>query len=63
MRDAKVKGRLIVADPDSPDVARCPACGGEVHKRKRRLMGGGVIYFYRHKQGIGNNCTRRYRPT
>jgi len=62
MRDAKVKGRLVVAGPDSPEVAQCPACGGEVHKRKRRLMDGSVTYYYRHKQGVGKRCPRRYSP-
>ena len=62
MRDAKAKGRLVVAGPDSPEMAQCPACGGEVHKRKRRVMGGGFVYYYRHKQGVGNRCPRRYQP-
>jgi hypothetical protein len=59
MREARVEGEIIVAGPDSPDVAQCPACGGEVHKRSRRRMDGSVSYFYRHKRGVGQNCVNR----
>lgn len=60
MRKAEVKGDIVVAGPDSPDVAQCPACGGEVHKRSRRRMDGSVSYYYRHKRGVGQNCSKSY---
>jgi hypothetical protein len=63
MIEAKVNGELIQAGPESPEVAQCPACGGEVHKRRRRVGRNTHTYFYRHRQGFGNNCPLRYRPT
>jgi hypothetical protein len=62
MRDAMVNGELVVASPESPDVALCPACGGEVRKRKRKTLGGRATYFYRHKTGVARGCPRRYHP-
>jgi hypothetical protein len=62
MIQAEIDGRLVKAGPDSPDVATCPACGGEVHRRRRRGRNGKVTYFYRHKTGIGDGCSLRYRP-
>lgn len=38
MREAKVDDRIVVAGPDAPDVATCPACDCEVRKRRRRCM-------------------------
>jgi len=61
MNDAQHNGKLIPASPESPDVAACPACGGEVRKRRRR-SGKTVTWFYRHRQGTDSNCARRYRP-
>jgi hypothetical protein len=63
MLEAKVNGELIQAGPDSPEVATCLACGGEVHKRRRKIGRDGHAYFYRHKAGIGQDCPLRYRPT
>lgn len=63
MREVKVNGRLIQAGPDCPEVAECPACGGEVRKRKRKVGRNGLVYFYRHRIGVGNDCPLRYRPT
>ena len=64
MREAKVEGEVVVAGPDTPDVAQCPACGGEVHKRKRRRMDGSVSYYYRHKRGVCKDCPKRSKlPT
>ena len=63
MLRAKVDGELIQAGPDSPEVATCPACGGEVCKRRRRVGRNGHTHFYRHKAGVGNDCFLRYRPT
>ncbi len=62
MQDAMVSGQLIQADPDSPEEAQCPACGSTVTKRKRRRMGKGITFFYRHVQGQGGECLRRYTP-
>jgi hypothetical protein len=62
MLEAVVDGQLVQADPDSPDRAQCPECGGAVSKRKRRRMDGKVIFFYRHDAGEGNSCSRRYTP-
>jgi uncharacterized C2H2 Zn-finger protein len=62
MREAKVGNRLVVAGPDAPEVGRCPACGAEVQKRKRRTMDKTTTWYYRHKRGQGKDCPRRYRP-
>ena len=59
MREAEMKGEIVVAGPESPDIAQCPACGGEVHKRSRRRMDGSVSYYYRHKRGVGQHCSKR----
>lgn len=37
MLEAKVEGQLVKAGPDSPETALCPACGGVVEKRRRRI--------------------------
>jgi hypothetical protein len=63
MREAKLNGRAVQAGPDSPEIAQCPACGGEVRKRKRKSGRDGFTYFYRHRAGVGNDCPLRYRPT
>jgi ssDNA-binding Zn-finger/Zn-ribbon topoisomerase 1 len=63
MLAAKVNGRLIKASSDSPEVAQCPECGGEVRKRKRKIGRNGDVFFYRHRRGVGNDCPLRYRPT
>ena len=63
MKEARVKGKLVVAGPDAPDVATCPECGTDLQKRRRTCMDGSVTYFYRHKRGTGKDCPRRYRPT
>jgi formylmethanofuran dehydrogenase subunit E len=60
MREAKVNDEIIQAAPDSPDHARCPACGAPVVKRKRRRMDGSVVYFYCHVRGEGERCLLRY---
>jgi hypothetical protein len=60
MQDARVGRQLVLAGPDSPDVAVCPACGGQVKKRKR-TAGGKTTWFYRHRTGA-DDCPRRYRP-
>jgi hypothetical protein len=63
MLEAKSNGVLVKAGPKSPDVAECPACKGEVRKRKRRVGRGQYVYFYRHRNGVGDECALRYRPT
>ena len=63
MQKATVNGQTVSAGPDSPEIATCPACGGIVKKRKRRKMGGGITYFYRHKTGVGAKCPLRYNPS
>jgi hypothetical protein len=63
MLEAKVDGVLVKAGPKSPDVAECPACKGEVRKRKRKVGRGRYSYFYRHHNGVGEGCPLRYRPT
>jgi hypothetical protein len=62
MREAEIDGRLVVAGPDAPRVARCPACGAEVQKRKRRTMDKTTTWYYRHRRGQGKDCPRRHRP-
>ena len=61
MRDAKLDGKPVLTGLDSPDVAQCPACGGEVRRRRRRVGRSEVTYFYRHRIG-SDDCPRRYRP-
>jgi hypothetical protein len=63
MQEAKLDGRLIQAGPDSPEIAQCPACGGEVQKRKRKVGRNGHTYFYRHRAGVSDDCPLRYKPT
>ena len=63
MHEAEIDGQLVKAGPDCPDVAQCPACGGEVRKRRRKVSRTDYVYFYRHRIGVGNDCPLRYRPT
>jgi len=63
MHDATNDGKPVTAGPDAPATAACPACGGEVHLRKHTRMDGRATYYYRHKNGQGKNCPRRYRFT
>jgi hypothetical protein len=60
MQNAKVDDQLIQAGPDSPERARCPACGSTVTKRNRHRMDGSISYFYRHVRGEGEDCPLRY---
>jgi hypothetical protein len=59
---AKVNGKLIQAGPDSPEVAQCPACSGEVHKRRRKVGRDKYTYFYHRRRGVSNDCPLRYQP-
>jgi hypothetical protein len=61
MQAAMVKGKLVQAGSESPDVAVCPSCKGMVVKRSRKIQSNETIYFYRHKRGVGAGCPRRYR--
>jgi hypothetical protein len=61
MKKAEVNGKTVVAGPDAPDIAICPACGTELRKRRRKCMDGTVTYFYRHKRGQAKGCPMRYR--
>ena len=63
MLEAKSNGALVKAGPGSPEVAKCPACEGEVRRRKRRVGRDGQVFFYRHRMGVGSDCPLRYRPT
>jgi len=63
MKQAQVDDKQVTAGPDTPSVAACPDCGGEVHKRRRTRMDGTVTYYYRHKRGEGKDCPKRYSPT
>jgi uncharacterized protein with PIN domain len=63
MKQAQVDDKQVTAGPDTPDVAACPDCGGEVNKRRRTRMDGTVTYYYRHKRGEGKDCPKRYSPT
>ena len=62
MRKAIVDGRLMAASPEAPAVATCPACGGQVEKRKRRKRNGEATWFWRHQPGEGEGCPKRYHP-
>jgi len=61
MREAMSEGKRVTAGPDSPEVARCPACGCEVRLRKRRTMDETTTHYYQHKNGAGKDCPKRYR--
>jgi hypothetical protein len=63
VREARLNGRLVEAGPNSPEVALCPVCGEEVHKRCRKVDRRTSTYFYRHRAGVGDGCPLRYRPT
>jgi hypothetical protein len=63
MREAKLNECAVQAGPDSPEIAQCPVCGGEVRKRKRKVGRNEHTYFYRHRAGVGDDCPLRYRPT
>ena len=57
-------GESIVADVDAPDIAYCPACGGDLVLRSRRLMVTGEnTYFWRHANNSNLRCQERSRST
>jgi uncharacterized C2H2 Zn-finger protein len=61
MREARLNGKTVTAGPDSPELGKCPACGCEVRKRKRRTMDETVTWFYRHADRKGKGCPKRYQ--
>ncbi|MCP4538322.1 MAG: hypothetical protein GY832_14390 [Chloroflexi bacterium] len=63
MQTATHNNEPVTAAPDAPTTATCPDCGDAVTLRKRKRMDGTTTHFYRHKQGQGNGCPRRHRPT
>jgi hypothetical protein len=57
------KDTRVVAGPNAPEVATCPACGGIVDLRSRRIGKNPheKTWFYRHRRGEGRRCPRRSR--
>lgn len=53
-------GERVKASEDAPAEALCPCCGHAVILRSRRLMNnGGVVHYWRHKDGGSLNCKER----
>ena len=61
-RKAMVDGRLMTVSPEAPAAATCPACSGQVEKRKRQKGDGEVTWFWWHRPGDGDGCPKRYDP-
>jgi len=62
MKDALVENDTrVVAGPDAPKVATCPACGTVVELRSRQIGRNpdDKTWFYRHRRGEGLACGRR----
>lgn len=57
-----VAGKPLVAAGTAPKTAICPNCGGTVILRRRRLMGGSVTYYWRHRDNRRMDCYERHRP-
>ena len=57
MKEALVNGQPILASPDAPKVATCPACGHLVGLRRRE-----DTWFWRHRQGGPQDCPARGSP-
>lgn len=55
-------GETIEANAEAPKKANCPFCGAVVHIRRRQLMGGTYIYFWRHCDNNNLNCSGRSKP-
>ena len=55
MREAKLNGKVIIAETNAPDIAVCPDYGTDVVKGRRTCMDGVVTYFCRHKRGQGED--------
>jgi hypothetical protein len=58
-------GRLqpLAASASSPPEATCPACGGAVVLRRRKVMkNSDLIYYWRHEKNQNRACSARSRP-
>ncbi|MCP4423806.1 MAG: hypothetical protein GY803_04875 [Chloroflexi bacterium] len=58
-------GRLqpITATASAPPAATCPACGGAVVLRRRKVMNSSdLIYYWRHQMNQNRTCSARSRP-
>jgi hypothetical protein len=53
----------VMAGPDAPGVASCPACGATVDLRSRQtgMNPDEKTWFYRHRRPEGPRCPRRSR--
>jgi hypothetical protein len=55
-------GEQVTASRSAPSQAFCPICGGTVVLRKRKKMGGdAVTYFWRHVDKKNTNCPARWK--
>lgn len=61
MKKALVDDELVPASSSAPDHARCPGCGCELIRRKRK-NGKGYTYYWRHPRGVAPDCPLRYTP-
>ena len=53
----------VLATVAAPEDALCPHCGGEVAKRRRKVMlNGEPVFFWRHKRNVNRHCPARKRP-
>jgi hypothetical protein len=52
-------GEPIEAEGATEDRAVCPYCGGEVALRRRRLMGGRWVAYWRHPDNGNLSCPGR----
>jgi len=67
MKTATISGKNggfqpVVASAEAPQEAICPACGGVVILRQRKLMNqGGYAYYWRHRDNRNRECAKRHR--
>jgi hypothetical protein len=55
-------GKPVTASKGAPSQAFCPICDGRVVLRKRKKMdGNAVTYFWRHVGGKNTNCPARWK--
>jgi hypothetical protein len=59
MLQAKVDHKLITAGPEAPEWATCPACEGQVQKRRRSRGRGKYTWYFRHANAVGPDCPLR----
>lgn len=56
-------GKPTEAAQYAPSEAHCPHCGSVVTLRRRRLMvGRGVVYYWLHRANENRRCLGRFRP-